>query len=178
MAARGTWRMPRRKGDGAVKMQMTIDYSPFLEGLSMMQTDRLKKDISKATFLLAQQIHRKTKSEYKATWPGGSHKNPNAYDGTIGDAIINGLTVRRVYNKYTGMANARISTWGNRKKGSRSYYLSFFEIGTQSRRTEKGLKRGKIKPLGIMNKQLEAADIENKMKATIEQHIQKILNKV
>lgn len=160
----------------APKLRIDLDYRQFVEGMSLFQEEELKKKISKSTLELARQIHKEAKSNIKSRWKKATSKKS-------GDAIISGLTVRRIHNKISEMDNARISTWGNRKKGSRSYYLSFFEVGTKDRigtngRSDKSYSKGRIQPVKGMNDAVNNNNITERLRQAIEKHIQEINHKI
>lgn len=120
---------------------------------------------------VARKIRRESVADYKSKWPKASSRKH-------GDPIVSGLTDRIKKYKKTGHKYVFMSTFGNRKKGSRSYFLSFFEGGTEERK--KGNRSyGRIEPLGSFTDSLKQNEsvFEDAVHDAIEKILQKAKNK-
>lgn len=71
-----------------------------------------------------------------------SHHNPK-----YNDTLIQGVRNTRVIDKNDGNPYGYVTITSNRKAGSGSYRLIFFEGGTVQRFTSKGYNRGSLKAL-------------------------------
>lgn len=139
----------------------------------MRDLDRLERYLvtDNQIIRVIRQVARKIKKEatqtYKTKWKKANSKEH-------GDPIVRGLVDWQKKYRKTGNKYILLSTFGNRKKGSRSYFLSFFEGGTQERK--KGDRSyGRIKPIGAFTDALKAN--ESEFEQAVKEAIDKIIKK-
>lgn len=148
--------------------RLRFEIDEFLRDVDFLQRQLINdRTIISAIRRVGRKIVKDSKTLYKARWPKANSKKH-------GDAMTSGLrdwlrTYRKTGNKYV-----LISTYGNRKPGSRSYMLSFFEGGTVERK--KGDRTfGRIKPVGAFTDTL--MNSRGEFESAVSEAIHKILNK-
>lgn len=103
-----------------------------IEGFDEVHQRLEKENIPEALFNAAMKVKEKARSLFVSKLPMATHKNPK-YDDTLVDAI---------YAGHVHDGRIKITSVGNRKKGSGTFRTRFF-MGTTKRREAPGYRRTK-----------------------------------
>lgn len=102
-------------------------------------------------------------------------KAASHHSGKYSDTLVQGVRNTRIVEK-DGEQYGYVTITSNRKTGSGSYRLIFFEGGTVDRQTKKGYNRGRIEALYFFSSAVSST--EGQVQDTIDKGITESVNKI
>lgn len=143
------------------------------EAFRELSTKEMRRALRSAIGHAASQLQRETKKELRKSMPTATRKG--RYPDSLTDAVLRS----KIQETKKGEISAKVHIMGNRRTGSGTFRLRFFEKGTTPRRTSKGYNRGSIKALHFFASAQSAfyAEYDRILSDEIQKAINKLNNK-